>query len=98
MQEETMTQRPNHWKGPQPATRYVGRLLRMNFPQITEVGLYNDRNVAGTSKKSSHAEGRAIDFHLSAKNPDQKALADRLADIRFGGTIQGCRSGVLLFS
>jgi hypothetical protein len=76
-----MTQSPNNWKGPQPAPRYVGRLLRMNFPQITEVGIYNDRNVAGTSKKSSHAEGRGIDIHLKAKHPDQKALADRLADI-----------------
>jgi len=76
-----MTQSPNNWKGPQPAPRYVGRLLRINFPQIREVGIYNDRNVAGTSKKSSHAEGRAIDIHLNAKNSDQRALGDRLADI-----------------
>ena len=73
-----MADSKNNWRGPQPAPRYLGRLLRANFPQITETGIYNDRNVAGTSKKSSHAEGRALDIHLSAQNPDQKSVGDRL--------------------
>ena len=73
-----MSDSKNKWKGPQPAPRYLGRLLRANFPQISETGIYNDRNVAGTSKKSSHAEGRALDIHLSAKDPDQKSLGDQL--------------------
>jgi hypothetical protein len=42
--------------------------------------VHNDRNVAGTTKKSSHAEGRALDFHLDATDPSQKALGDRLFD------------------
>ena len=33
-----------------------------------------------TNKKSSHAEGRALDFHLDATDPSQKALGDRLFD------------------
>ena len=75
-----MAQSANNWKGPQPAPRYLGRLLRANFPQITATGIYNDRNVAGTTKKSSHAEGRAIDIHLSAADPEQKVIGDRLFD------------------
>ena len=73
-----MTESKNNWKGPQPAPRYLGRLLRANFPQISQTGVYNDRNVAGTSKKSSHAEGRALDIHLNANDPDQKVLGDQL--------------------
>jgi hypothetical protein len=73
-----MAESKNKWKGPQPAPRHFGRLLRANFPQITQTGIYNDRNVAGTSKKSSHAEGRALDIHLSAQDPDQKSLGDQL--------------------
>jgi len=76
-----MAESKNHWKGPQPAPRDLGRLLRVNFPQIRQTGIYNDRNIAGTSRKSSHAEGRALDIHLNAKDPDQKALGDRLVQI-----------------
>jgi hypothetical protein len=69
-----------NWKGPQPAPSYLAHLLRANFPAIRKTGIYNDRNVAGTTKKSSHAEGRALDFHLDATDPSQKALGDRLFD------------------
>jgi len=75
-----MAERKINWNGPQPAPAYLGRLLRANFPQISATGIYNDRNVAGTSRKSSHAEGRALDFHLDATDPSQKALGDRLFD------------------
>ena len=75
-----MGQKKINWKGPQPAPRYMANLLTANFPDVKKTGIYNDRNVAGTSKKSSHAEGRALDFHLDATDPSQKALGDRLFD------------------
>src|SRR3982750_4131207 len=67
-----------NWKGPQPAPKYLGHLLRYNFPQIREIGIYNDRNIAGTTVKSAHAEGRAIDIHLNALNSEQRGLGDQL--------------------
>ena len=70
-----------NWKGPQPAPVHLAKRLRVNFPQITSTGIYNDRNVAGTEKKSSHAEGRALDIHLSANNPDQLSLGNQLFDV-----------------
>jgi len=66
------------WKRPQPAPLYLRNLLRFNFPQITQFGIYNDRNVAGTTVKSSHAEGRAIDIHLNARDSEQLGLGDQL--------------------
>lgn len=67
-----------NWKGPQPAPKYLGRMLQFNFPQITQVGIYNDRNIAGTNIKSAHAEGRAIDIHLNSLDPEQRGLGDQL--------------------
>lgn len=67
-----------NWKGPQPAPKQLAKQLRANFPQITQMGIYNDRNIAGTNKKSAHAEGRAIDIHLSASEPEQRSLGDQL--------------------
>ena len=67
-----------NWKGPQPAPSQLARRLRANFPQISETGIYNDRNIAGSQTKSAHAEGRALDIHLSATNPDQRSLGDQL--------------------
>lgn len=67
-----------NWKGPQPAPIYLSHLLRTNFPQITQIGIYNDRYIAGTTTKSPHAEGRAIDIHLNARDPEQRGLGDQL--------------------
>src|SRR5690349_3424340 len=66
------------WRGPQPAPNELAKRLKANFPSITRTGIYNDRNVAGTKKKSSHAEGRAIDIHLSVLIPEEKMLGDQL--------------------
>lgn len=66
-----------NWKGPQPAPKYLARRLRVNFPQITQTGIYDDRGIAGTQKKSAHAEGRALDIHLSAVDPEQRSLGDQ---------------------
>jgi hypothetical protein len=34
--------------------------------------------LAGTNKKSAHAEGRALDIHLNVNHPDEKLIADSL--------------------
>jgi hypothetical protein len=70
----------NHidWHRPQPAPKEVARRLRTNFPMITATGIYNDRNVAGTNIKSSHAEGRGLDVHLSAGDQRQRLVGDQL--------------------
>lgn len=57
----------------------MARLLRANFPSITQTGIYNDRNIAGTNRRSAHAEGRALDVHLNAAEPNERLLADQLA-------------------
>jgi hypothetical protein len=69
------------WKRAQPQPKAVARALRVNFPMITATGIYNDRNVAGTNRKSSHAEGRAIDIHLNANKPNDRVVGDELFHI-----------------
>lgn len=66
------------WNRPQPAPNKIARYLRANFPQITETGIYNPRNIAGTSVRSAHAEGRALDIHLSVNRPEEKLVGDQL--------------------
>lgn len=68
------------WKRPQPLPSAVKDVLKANFPVIAKVGIYNDRNVAGTTKKSSHAEGRALDIYLSAAKPNERLVGDSLFD------------------
>jgi flagellar protein FlgJ len=67
-----------NWRRAQPLPTALAKYLKANFLQISETGIYNDRNVAGTNKKSSHAEGRALDIHLSVHRPDEKLIADQL--------------------
>lgn len=55
-----------HWNGPQPALLLLRHLIYANLPQIHQIGIYNARNVAGSSKRSLHAEGRAADIYLNA--------------------------------
>jgi flagellar protein FlgJ len=66
------------WHRAQPLPAALARYLKVNFLQISATGIYNDRYVAGTNKKSAHAEGRALDIHLHVKHPDEKLIADRL--------------------
>jgi hypothetical protein len=66
------------WKRAQPLPKAVASALRINFPMITATGIYSDRDVAGTKKKSSHAEGRAIDIHLNANKPNDRLVGDEL--------------------
>jgi hypothetical protein len=61
----------------QPGTvalrRYVDRWFRGH-----SLGIYNCRNVAGTSHLSTHAEGRALDWALNAAVPRQHREARRI--------------------
>jgi hypothetical protein len=68
------------WDHAQPLPLKVARYLRANFPQITApyADIYEPRNVKGTSVASSHAEGRALDVHLRASDPNQKLVGDQL--------------------
>lgn len=67
-----------NWGKAQPAPKALWTLVHAYFPQVRNLGIYNDRNVAGTKKKSGHAEGRAIDLGLLAGRPSEKALGDQL--------------------
>ncbi|MEP7169352.1 MAG: hypothetical protein ABI855_08265, partial [Bacteroidota bacterium] len=73
----------------QPAAKYIKNQLQQNFPIITKVGILDDRYVAGTEKKSVHAQGRAVDIYLSIKNDEERNLADLLfkAFISHGPTV-----------
>ena len=70
--------KPIDWRRAQPLPAALAKYLKANFLQISETGIYNDRNIAGTQKKSAHAEGRALDIHLRVNHPDEKLIADRL--------------------
>lgn len=76
------------WKRPQPLPKAVKSVLRANFPLIAKVGIYNDRNVEGTTKKSAHAEGRAMDIYLDVAEPNERLVGDRLFDILIDSAVQ----------
>ena len=67
-----------NWNQPQPAPRALWAMVHANFPQTRFLGIYNRRNVAGTSVPSAHAEGRALDIGLLATQPNEKFLGDQL--------------------
>ena len=72
---------PNQWNGPQPAPKALWQLIHANFPITRFDGIYNNRNIAGTSTKSLHAEGRALDIGLDVRKPAEKTVGDGLFQI-----------------
>src|SRR5947209_3262117 len=72
-----------NWKQAQPAPLALWRLVHANFPETRNLGIFNDRNVAGTNIKSAHAEGRALDIGLKVSKPSQKRLGDGLFQALF---------------
>lgn len=59
--------------------------MQRNSPSGRSKGIFNCRNIAGTSQKSLHSEGRALDWILHVENATEKAeaehmIADFLAD------------------
>lgn len=67
-----------NWAQDQPAPQHTIKMLRVNFPQVRNLGIYVCRNVKGTQTRSSHAEGRALDVGLRADRPGEKFLGDQL--------------------
>jgi hypothetical protein len=71
---------PN-WNGPQPAPKALWALVHDYFPRARSLGIYNVRTVAGTSKLSFHAEGRALDIALYAVLSSEKLLGNQLFEL-----------------
>ena len=67
-----------NWDQAQPAPKALWTLVHANFHQTRFVGIFNKRNIAGTSTPSLHAEGRALDIGLLVARPDEKVLGDQL--------------------
>lgn len=66
------------WDGAQPGPKALWTLVRANFPIARNLGIFNRRNVAGSSKPSLHSEGRALDIGLSVFDAGEKAIGDYL--------------------
>jgi hypothetical protein len=65
-----------NWAQDQPAPAHAIRVLKVNFPQVRNLGIYVCRNIKGTKTKSAHAEGRALDIGLRADRPAEKVIGD----------------------
>jgi hypothetical protein len=70
------TSKPVNWRQNQPAPVHAIRMLKVNFPQVKDLGIYVCRNVKGTDVKSAHAQGRALDIGLRADRPAEKMIGD----------------------
>src|SRR5215831_10300140 len=67
-----------NWSHNQPAPSHAIRMIHANFPQVKNLGIYVCRNIKGTTTKSAHAEGRALDIGLNAHKPPEKVLGDAI--------------------
>jgi hypothetical protein len=67
-----------NWAKDQPAPRHAIKMIHANFPQVRNLGIYVCRDIKGTSIRSAHAEGRALDVGLRAHVPGEKFLGDQL--------------------
>jgi len=61
--------------GPQPGAIVLRDHLKSRYNFIGTTGIYADRNVNGTSSKSAHAEGRAVDLHVPLSSVQGSQLA-----------------------
>lgn len=60
--------------GPEPGARALLAWLREEYPQGSSLGIFNCRPVAGTSTKSLHSEGRALDYKMPMENGRGSAI------------------------
>ncbi len=67
-----------NWNQSQPAPKQAVRMIHANFFQTKNLGIYVCRNIKGTSTKSAHAQGRALDIGLNAHRPEEKVIGDAL--------------------
>jgi len=64
-------------KGPMPGALELVKFLKHYWPSTSD-GIYNPRMVRGSKTVVSlHSEGRAVDWHIDAKN---KAMGDELSN------------------
>ncbi|MDH5407172.1 MAG: hypothetical protein OEY00_01025 [Gammaproteobacteria bacterium] len=70
-----------NWNKEQPAPKAIWSIVKRNFPRARFLGIYVKRNIAGTTKPSSHGEGRALDIGLLVKWPWEKEIGDGLFKI-----------------
>lgn len=71
-------------KGPTEWCRQAAKALRELDPRYTPLGCFNPRRVAGSSRWSVHACGRAVDGHASSAG----ALATILAACELSPDVQ----------
>jgi hypothetical protein len=71
---------------PQPGTVALLKYLLVRFPQTRSMGIYNCRNVAGTTSKSIHSCGRAIDLGIPTLSNGRANTAIGHPVVRFLGT------------
>jgi len=69
------------WNRPQPAPRALWIVIQANLPKARNVGIFVQRNIAGTSTPSLHSEGRALDIGLNAFDPAERVIGDQLFQI-----------------
>ena len=62
----------------QPGVVSFKDLLLATYPETASLGIYNCRNVNGTNKLSTHAEGRAFDWRVRVFNQNEKEIADTI--------------------
>ncbi len=66
-------------KGAATGTKQLAELVKKQFPQIKQTGIFNCRKVRGSADNfSTHAEGRGLDIHTT-----DKALGDKIRDWLF---------------
>lgn len=70
-----------NWSGPQPAPKALWGMIQANFPVARNLGIFNRRNIAGTTTPSLHSEGRALDIGLNAFDATEVVIGDRLFQI-----------------
>ncbi len=70
--------KPINWAQNQPAPTHAIRMIRANFPKVANLGIYVCREIKGTSTKSAHAQGRALDIGVNAHRPAEKVVGDGL--------------------
>lgn len=66
--------------GPEPGTRALQSFLLEQYDEAFSLGIYNCRDVAGTSTTSAHGEGRAGDTGVPMHNGRGSAIGHDLVD------------------
>lgn len=70
--------------GPQPGAINLRDWILANYPNLGNLGIYNNRSVRGGASLSTHAEGRAIDIGTpseTAPTETARATGSVLADL-----------------